>query len=513
MKEPVNLASAIHNVTAETVRPWQRRRGVLLCVVAWTIFTGLALWWLLRANAGPSVWIVHEGDSLQPAAVEGFRAWFKADGFQRVYPWVLFGPYAALLALYFPLERGRLRLSLPLNLAACAAFVAAAHALNARTSVTGANVVIVKSQRKFDPATGKINTNEVEFSKTGMEDLLHEQMAKSASMRGPGERFVQGTVARGQSDFSDAGLTNLLVELRQGFKPPVPPPGIPTLGLWPTVLDLLAFGAIIGLAHSVHFYRRFREREHRALFLESSLANARLNALRAQLQPHFLFNSLNAIVTLLRRDPRLAEATLMSLSELLRLTFSQSDKQEVALREEMQFVQRYLEIQQTRFGDRLRVEQDIEPAALDCLVPTLLLQPLVENAIRHGIEPAENAGLVRLTARRQDGLLVLTVEDDGIGLPSAPSDHPQPKKGNLAANSDSLSGLTSLTVPAFNGAGGIGLANLRARLQTLYGAHQKLELVPRSERGVTVLIQIPWRTAGSLEITGAGDDAPHEGTR
>ncbi len=262
------------------------------------------------------------------------------------------------------------------------------------------------------------------------------------------------------------------------------------------------------MAHSVHFYRRFRERERRSLVLESNLATARLHALRAQLQPHFLFNSLNAIVTLLRRDPRQAEATVMSLSELLRLALSQSERQEVALREELQFVQRYLEIQQIRFSDKLRVEQQIEPPTLDCLVPTLLLQPLVENALRHGLEPAEHAGLVRLTARRQDRRLVLTVEDDGVGLPPAPGGPPQSITPGITINADSLSAAASVALPAaegVRGGTGIGLANLRARLETLYGADQKLELVPRAGGGVTVVIQIPWRAVRPLETRGMGN--------
>ena len=109
----------------------------------------------------------------------------------------------------------------------------------------------------------------------------------------------------------------------------------------------------------------------------------------------------------------------MALSELLRLALSQSERQEGALREELEFVQRYLEIQQTRFGDKLRVEQDIEPQALDCLVPTLVLQPLVENAIRHGIEPSEKAGVVRVSASRKDGKLVLAVKMMALASPAA----------------------------------------------------------------------------------------------
>src|SRR5262249_53210871 len=146
-----------------------------------------------------------------------------------------------------------------------------------------------------------------------------------------------------------------------------------------------------------------------------------------------------------------------------------------------------------------------EPAALDCLVPTLLLQPLVENAIRHGIEPSENAGLVRLTARRQDGLLVMTVEDDGVGLPNCTNGKPEPEQPEVAQKSDSNSAPSSV-VPGSNGTGtGIGLNNLRARLETLYGTGQQLELVPRAQGGVTVIVRIPWRLGSSLETAEISD--------
>jgi len=265
-----------------------------------------------------------------------------------------------------------------------------------------------------------------------------------------------------------------------------------------TILDLLAYGAVTGLVHSVNFYRRLRERERRALLLESNLAKARLNTLKAQLQPHFLFNSLNAITALLRRDPRLAETSLVALSELLRLALSQSERQEGALREELEFVQRYLEIQQTRFGDKLRVEQDIEPEALDCMVPTLVLQPLVENAIRHGIEPAEKAGVVRVSASRKDGKLVLAVEDNGVGLASGNADSggPENPTGFCPSLPVPAPTFTKSAVWARPGTG-IGLANLRERLQALYGARQKLELTPRATGGVIVRVEIPWHPRAS----------------
>lgn len=254
--------------------------------------------------------------------------------------------------------------------------------------------------------------------------------------------------------------------------------------------DLLAYGALSGVAHSIYFYRRLRDRERRALLLESTLARTRLNALRAQLQPHFIFNSLNAIASLLRRDPALAETTLLSLSDLIRLALSQSEKQEVQLRDELQFVDRYLNLQQTRFRDKLKVEQQIDPETLDCFVPTLLLQPLVENAIRHGIEPSDFPGVVRLTANRLDNTLVLTVEDNGVGLSrqTFASNEPHATLPDPALNSTILS-----HSPIGRNGTGIGLPNLSERLRALYGDTARFQLQENTHGGgVTVRVELPW---------------------
>jgi two-component system LytT family sensor kinase len=236
-------------------------------------------------------------------------------------------------------------------------------------------------------------------------------------------------------------------------------------------LDALAYASLAGITQAVHFYRRFRARARRALYLESHLARARLSALQAQLQPHFLFNTLNAIATLLRRDPRAAESTLTSLSDLLRITLSRSERQEIPLREELEFLERYVEIQRTRFGDRLRFELKVDDNVLDCLVPTLGLQSLVENAIRHGIEPSGKPGTVRVTAQADGKLLLLTVTDDGLGLPVPGSS---------------------------NSKGGIGLSNLKARLETLYGAAQSFEMNSSPEGGVRVRLRVPVRPSHEL---------------
>ena len=442
-----NLINAVHRGPEET-RPLRQRRILWICVLGWTAFVGFAVWWLMKGNAAPSVWVFQERDLNQPGFSEKVNAIFRSDlGLQRTYPWILFGPFLALMAWYFPLERERLGRNLPLNAAVCLAFAWACHAINLRMTVNRPNVVVVNSD--------------------------HAPRRPETAPSLPGD-----------------------------FKRPFRPPRSAKVSLRSTVLDLLAYGALTGLVHSVNFYRRLRERERRALFLESNLANARLIALKAQLQPHFLFNSLNAIAALLRRDPRLAETTLVALSELLRLALSQSERQEAALREELEFVQRYLEIQQTRFGDKLRVEQDIEPQALDCMVPTLVLQPLVENAIRHGIEPAEKAGVVRVSASRKDGKLVLTVEDDGVGLAGGNADSGGPENPvglypRLPA--PARSSTTSLVLA--RAGTGIGLANLRERLLALYGARQKLELTPRATGGVIVRVEIPWQPRASSQIS------------
>ena len=224
---------------------------------------------------------------------------------------------------------------------------------------------------------------------------------------------------------------------------------------------------MVGLVHAVHFHDRSRERERRAVALEAQLTAARLNALQAQLHPHFLFNALNAISTLLRRDTRAAQEALTSFSELLRLALSHSSQPEVSLREDVEFLRCYVEIQQTRLGDRLRFEEEIDPAAFDCLVPALLLQPLVENAIRHGIEPSPDPGIVRVAIHPQDGWLLVTVEDNGAGLSAKEEEH---------------------------GSGtGIGLQNLRSRLETLYGTQQQVEVTTRNGGGVRVKVEIPLR--------------------
>jgi len=232
-------------------------------------------------------------------------------------------------------------------------------------------------------------------------------------------------------------------------------------------LDGAAWLALAGLAHALHVHRRFRERELQTGLLSARLTEARLRALRNQLQPHFLFNALNGIATLVRRDPQAAHEMLTSLSELLRMTLSQCERQEISLREEMDFLDRYLEVQRMRFGDRLAVRKEIEPATLDCAVPPLVLQPLVENAIRHGIEPLGSPGRVRIEARHEADELVLLVEDDGVGMD--PPETGRPVNGH-----------------------GVGLASIRERLVSLYGERGQVVLRGKPGAGVQAEVRLPF---------------------
>ncbi len=219
--------------------------------------------------------------------------------------------------------------------------------------------------------------------------------------------------------------------------------------------------------HGWHYYQRYRERERRTVELEGQLARAQLQALRMQLNPHFLFNALNTVAALIHEQPEIADRTVTRLSELLRVSLDRSNDQEIPLGQELDFLDRYLEIEQTRFGDRLHVTIEVPDALKEAFVPALVLQPIVENAIRHGIEERETGGRIVIRAARRDGQLELTVTDNGPGL---------------------AAGETTFKRE------GIGLSNTRSRLRHLYGECQGLELRPAEGGGLEVRIHLPLRT-------------------
>ena len=220
--------------------------------------------------------------------------------------------------------------------------------------------------------------------------------------------------------------------------------------------DMLAYWAAVGVIHAIEYYRESRARELEATRLA-------LENLRAQLQPHFLFNTLQSISTLIHRDQAAADRMLTDLSDLLRLSLRSTASQEVPLREELAFLDRYLDIMRMRFGDRLVIDVAADSAVRDALVPSLVLQPIVENAITHGMADRPDIGHVAVRARRSGTALHLEVSDDGPGMAAPAPD------GN-----------------------GIGLANTRERVSRLYGDAGKVELM--ADGGLTVRITIPYRT-------------------
>lgn len=229
-------------------------------------------------------------------------------------------------------------------------------------------------------------------------------------------------------------------------------------------IDILIYWAIVGAIYAAEYYSKLNERERKAIQLEARLAQAHLQTLKMQLNPHFLFNTLQTINVLIKKDQQAASRVTMLLGDLLRKTLSRSNVQEVTLRDELELVRDYLAIEQIRFSDRLTVEYDIAPNALDCLLPDLLLQPLVENALKHGIAPRPGAGRILIRAYLHAKHLVIEINDDGIGLKRDWQD---------AAKT------------------GIGLANTRARLQELYKAHHSFRIEPSEAKGVIVEVRIP----------------------
>ncbi len=221
---------------------------------------------------------------------------------------------------------------------------------------------------------------------------------------------------------------------------------------------------VVLLHHAWEYARRFQEEEHHAAKLEADLAGAQLEALQMQLQPHFLFNTLNAISVLVRSDPEKAEVMLRNLSEFLRATLDHGGRAEVPLEEELSLLDRYLEIARTRFGERLSIERSVAPETLSASVPYLVLQPLVENALRHGIGSVPGPGTLGILAVRVDGKLRLEVSDSGPGFPQ-----------------------TTNRI-------GTGLENTRLRLARLYGDAQRLEVLDTAGRGCRVAVELPFRS-------------------
>ncbi|MCP5520836.1 MAG: histidine kinase [Verrucomicrobiales bacterium] len=343
-----------------------------------------------------------------PLALTSSISWRQAVGFGSSFwaLWLLFLPAVVWLSFRFPIERRRLSGHVSLHVLACLLIVA--------TNRASFRVV-----SRFSPAPAR----------------------PEAPGRSPGPP---------PNRLGPPAALGVFLALR-------------------AALDVLVYGALAGGCQAIRVLRRSLERERRAAELEARFTHGKLQALRMQLNPHFLFNTLNSIATLVYVNPRAADEMLGDLSGLLRRSLDSMEEQEIPLAQELEFIGAYLRIEQKRLGDRLRLEQNVPADLLKALVPALILQPLVENAIRHGIEPQRGPGLISVEARRQGRHLRLTVRDNGSGMPGEGIGRP---------------------------AGcGIGLANTRARLQALYGGDQRFSFGKAEPRGCRVEVLLPCHLA------------------
>ena len=233
------------------------------------------------------------------------------------------------------------------------------------------------------------------------------------------------------------------------------------------LLFVILYAAVLAIDYALESRKRLAQRETEAARLSEELSKARLDALRRQLEPHFLFNTLNAVAGLVREERNDDAVTMIArLSDLLRRVLERSDQQEISLGEEMDMLGRYLDIQKMRFSDRLQVAVDVPQELLATRVPSLILQPMIENAIQHGIGRRVEGGAIEIGASRLDGLLTIRVRNDG---PSLPADWEQVQRG-------------------------IGISNVRRRLQSLYGKRCVLDIHNHTAGGVEVLLSFPLRT-------------------
>jgi len=226
--------------------------------------------------------------------------------------------------------------------------------------------------------------------------------------------------------------------------------------------NFFIYWTFVAIFRGVDYYERYRDRELRASQLEGQLAKARLQALKAQLDPHFFFNTMNSISSLMHRDIEKADAMIAGLSNLFRLNLQRGDEQEVTLGEEMEFLEQYLELQQLRFGSRIKIDVRTDPELHDVLVPSMVLQPLVENAIIHGTAASSDSMLLEITVREHNGMCRITIYNSGSSLPEKFKP-------------------------------GLGISNTRARLQWLYGEKSSLQLNNLKAGGVLAEVMLPLR--------------------
>ena len=323
-------------------------------------------------------------------------------------------------------------------------------------------------------------------------------LASSVSLEPRGNRFGRvllflgiGLVTAMFVDIAMHFVRDAFFDMPMGGRRRGPPPTWRTglVRLW-FLDDLTVYFAVLAAGIARDIFARYRARHDEtvrltaeAARLQAQLAVARLEVLSAQLNPHFLFNTLHAVSSLVERDPRGVRRMIARLSELLRVTLEGTNEQEISLARELQLLQLYLDIMQVRFQGRLVVDQHVDNNVMEALVPSFVLQPLVENAVMHGVSKVEGEGRIELRARRSGDEVIITVRDNGPGFDP---NSPPPER----------------TEPSASG-GGVGLGNTRARLQQLYGTAQRLSLLRAAEGGTVAEIVLPYHTGADLHAEAA----------
>jgi two-component system, LytTR family, sensor kinase len=238
--------------------------------------------------------------------------------------------------------------------------------------------------------------------------------------------------------------------------------------------EVVLYWGVVGAAYMVEYLRRYRERDRLALELEQKLAQMQLDALRMQLNPHFLFNALNSVAALMEMDVSKAQSMLTRVSDLLRLSLRSAGSPTIPLWQEIELAELYLQVAQVRYGDGLDIDIEVDPGVVDAQVPSFLLQPLIENALKHGLQPGRGAQSIRVVARRSGEAIELLVEDNGRGLDGLITN-----SGRFLAARPSIDGL------------GIGLTNTRSRLSMLYGDRYAFRMSNSGNGGCRVEIRLP----------------------
>jgi len=407
------------------------------------------------------------------AVSSAFRDWF---------PWILLSPMAVVLAGQFRFDGPTWRRSLVVHILACVLFTLAYQGLlmlaspapyflstggvmgvassGAGAAPPGAVGVGVFSQSTSFPLPP--NSNVAVFGQGGVVEGGGMPFPASGEMDTVFVTRTNGAVTVERQTMAGAGGFHVGF---QRFRVVNKWVSFLHMAMLRTQFTVPIYLCIVCVCWVIGHFQESGERERRTLELEARLTQANLRALKMQLQPHFLFNTLNSISSLVHENPKAADDMIGSLSQFLRTTLEVSAQNEVPLSSELEFVDRYLDIQQTRFGDRLRVDRNIHPGVVGALVPPLILQPLVENAIRYGVESREAGGTVMISASREEGVLRLEISDDGEGF-----------SGQLLRSGN-----------------GIGLSNTKARLVELYGDKHRLIITARQPAGSCVKIEIPFR--------------------